>query len=126
MCSAWTKKIRAPGADFCLHRHNRRSALLGRHISRSLIGAFAEEELLRLLHQILTRARIGHVQAVFVDQHGLLLEPRLPGFLRDALVDPFAELARQRRKIETFGFLAELRALNHASHAVLLLNRWGA
>src|SRR5579864_87892 len=97
------------------------SALRRRHVTRSLIGTFAEEELLGLLHQILARARIGHVQAVFVDQHRLLLEPRLPGFLRNAFVNALAKFAGQRREIEAFGFLAELCALNRTSHAVLLL-----
>src|ERR1700692_1819819 len=92
------------------------SALRRRHVALGGIGAFAEEVLFRLLQEVLTRARVSHVETIFVDQHGLLLEPALPRFLRYRFINPLAEFARQRRKVESFGFLAELRALNHSSH----------
>src|SRR6202012_1622984 len=90
---------------FCRCGRCRSRAFSGRrrHVTLRGVRAFAEEELL-----------------------GLLLHPGLPGFLRNAFVDPLAEFARQRREIEAFGFLAELRALNHTSHTVLLLKSvWG-
>src|ERR1700712_1291726 len=87
-----------------------------RNIALSRVGAFAKEVLFRLLEQVLTRARIGHVEAVLVDQHGLLFEPALPRFLRYRFIDPLAKFSRQRGEVESFGFLAELRALNHSGH----------
>src|SRR5471030_210657 len=93
-----------------------RSALRRRYVALSGIGAFTEEVLFRLLQQVLACARISHVQAVFVDQHGLLLEPALPCFLRNRFIDPLAEFSRQGRKVESFGFLAEFRALNRSGH----------
>ena len=51
------------------------------------IGALPEEELLHLRGQVLARTRIRQVQAVLVDQHGLVLEPHLPGLLRGVLVE---------------------------------------
>ena len=52
--------------------------------------------LLHLLGEIFPRTRVGEVQFVLVDEHGLMLDPGLPGFLGDILVNALAELARVR------------------------------
>src|SRR4051812_47766155 len=75
---------------------------------------------LGLLHQVFAGARIGEVQAILVDEHRLLLEPLLPGFLGDVLPDPLAELAGIRREIEALGLAAELDALHHPSHEAII------
>jgi len=56
------------------------------------------------------------LRPVLVHQHFLVLEPLLPGFLRDVLEQALAELARVRREIETFRLAAELHALHHPGH----------
>src|SRR5688572_12963134 len=87
-----------------------------RDVTRSGIGALAEEMALGLLHEVLAGARVGEVQAVLVHQHGLLLEPLRPGLLGDALPDALAECSRIGRKVHAFGFTSQLHALHHASH----------
>src|SRR4051812_44432412 len=82
-----------------------------RDVSRGGVGALAEEMPLGLLHEVLARARVGEVEAILVDQHGLLLEPLCPGFLGDTLPDPLAERAGIRREIHAFCFTSELDAL---------------
>ena len=67
----------------------------------------------------LTRALIGEIQPVFVDQHGLVLEPLRPGLLGNVLVDALAQLARIGRAVEPFGLAAELHALHHSCHGGL-------
>src|SRR5215207_3777253 len=80
------------------------------------VGAFAEEMLFHLARQVLAGTRIGQVQPVLVDQHGLLLEPGGPGLLADAFPDALAEFTRVGREIEPLGLFAELDALDHACH----------
>src|SRR5471030_1111573 len=80
------------------------------------IGAVAEEVLAHLLLQILARLRVHEVQAILVYQHLLVLEPRLPRLLRDALPEPLAELAGVRRIVEALGLLLQLDAVHGSSH----------
>src|ERR1700716_1185046 len=79
-----------------------------RYVTRSRVRSLAEEMLFHLYRQILARARVGQIQPVFIDQHGLVLEPPGPCFLRYAFPDSLAEFARVRREIEPFGFLFQL------------------
>jgi phosphate transport system protein len=90
--------------------------LLRRNIARGDIGALAEEVPLGLLHQVLARLGIGEVEPVLVHQHGLLLEPLLPGFPGDVLPDPLAQRAGVGRVFQPLGFAAELHALHRSSH----------
>ena len=68
----------------------RRAALnsVGRwgHVALRGVRAFAKEMLFHLAGQVLAGAQIGQVQAVFIDQHGLVLHPQRPGFLADVVV----------------------------------------
>src|SRR6185436_4055261 len=89
-------------------------------VSRCGVGAFAEEMPLGLLHEVLARARIGEVEPVLVDQHGLLLEPLRPGFLGDALPDALAERAGVGREVHAFGLAPQLHALHHSCHRSII------
>src|SRR5262245_65126711 len=80
------------------------------------LRAGAEEEFLHLADEELPRLRLEGHEAVFVDQHGLVPEPLLPGFPRDLLEDALAELTRIRRAIEAFRLAAELHAVDHPGH----------
>src|SRR5690606_2096441 len=62
--------------------------------------------------------RIGQVEPVLVDQHGLVANPRLPGVLRDVLVELLAELAGIGREVEAFGLALQLHAENGAGHSL--------
>ena len=95
--------LHGEGPRRAAHRHRAKSrkrssssATSRAERSPSGVGAFAEEMPLGLLHQVLARLRVGEVEAVLVHQHGLLLQPLRPGFLRDALPDALAERARDR------------------------------
>jgi hypothetical protein len=82
--------------------------------------ALAEEVLLGLFHQVFAVLGVGQVEAVLVDDHGLELDPALPGFLGDVLEHALAEFAGQRRKVHAFGLAAEFHALHHTCHVLLL------
>src|SRR5258706_5492614 len=94
-----------------------KALLRRRDVSRSGVGAFAEEMALGLFHEVLARFRVGEVEAVLVHQHGLLLQPLRPGFLGDAVPDAFAERSRVGREVHAFGFASQLYALHHSRHA---------
>src|SRR5918911_3009690 len=94
--------------------------LLWRDVSRGDIGTGAEEVALGLLHEVFARARVGEIQPVLVHEHGLVLEPLRPGFLRDVLPDALAELAGIRGKLEALGLAAEFDALHHPSHRTII------
>ncbi|MOA61399.1 hypothetical protein D3C78_1865310 [compost metagenome] len=66
--------------------------------------------------QVLAGARVGQVQAVFIDQHGLVLEPASPGFLAHVFPDALAQLAWVGRKVQTFSVFVELDAVNGTCH----------
>src|SRR6186713_645820 len=66
-------------------------ALLRRDVARRLLRPFAEQEPLHLAPQEIACGGIERRDAVLVDQHGLVREPLVPGFLRDVLVDALAE-----------------------------------
>src|SRR5271154_2364918 len=53
--------------------------VLRRHVARRDVGTPAEEVTFHLLREILARARIGEAEAIFVDEHRLVLEPLRPG-----------------------------------------------
>src|ERR1043166_7455521 len=79
---------------------------------------------LGLLHQVFARPRIGQVEAVLVDQHGLLAQPLLPRFLGDVLPDALAELTRVGREFEALGLAAELHTLHHPGHRAIIRGVW--
>ncbi|MPN24137.1 hypothetical protein SDC9_171531 [bioreactor metagenome] len=59
---------------------------------------------------------IGQVEAVFVDDHRLQLDPLLPRFLGNVEPQLLAQFAGHGREIESLGFAAELDAVNGTCH----------
>src|SRR3982751_6313356 len=90
-----------------------------RDISARLLGPGAEEEILHLAREILPGTLIGEIEAVFVDEHGLVLHPGRPRLLAHGSVDALAQLTRIGREIETFGLALEIYALHRSCHVVL-------
>jgi len=58
--------------------------------------------------------RIGAVQAEIVEQNREVVQPLLPGFLGDILVNALTEFARVGRKIEAGGLALEFQAKDNA------------
>ena len=58
--------------------------------------------------QVLARAGISQIQAVFIDQHGLMLEPGGPCFFAHALPDTLAEFAGIGRSVQSFRFSTDV------------------
>src|SRR2546427_1792440 len=96
----------------------RLSAPLGRLIALRRLGAGAEKELLHLPFEELARLGLDRREAIFVDEHRLMVQPARPGFLRHALVDPPAELTGIGGAIEAWGLALEEHTLHHAWHAL--------
>ncbi len=84
------------------------------------VGAIAEEMVFHLAGQVLAGTQIGQVQAVFIHQHGLVLEPVGPGLLAHTLPDALAQFSGVGRKIQTLSFFAEFDALNGACYVGVL------
>ena len=84
----------------------------GRYVTGCSIGASAEKVVFHLACQVLAGTGVGQVQAVLVDQHGLVLEPVGPGLLAHVLKNALAQFSGVGRKVQTFGFLAQFDALN--------------
>ena len=59
-------------------------------------------------------------EPVFVDQHGLMRQPRLPCRLADMVEDALAKLARPGDKIQAFGLGLGVVTENSARHGLLL------
>src|SRR5271154_3793588 len=86
---------------------------LRRDVAFWQFGAFAEEELFHLFFNYFLRARVERIQPKLVHHHFRMLNPQLPGFFRDTVIDSFAEFAFPWRAIESRHFLAKLHALHH-------------
>jgi len=84
------------------------------------VSAFTEKVFFHLACQVLASTRVGQVQAVFIQQHGLVLEPGRPGFLAHAFKNAFTQLAGVGRKVQAFGLFAQLDAVNGAWHVDIL------
>ena len=84
--------------------------------------ARAEEVRLHLALEVFAGALVGHVQAVFIHEHGLVAQPVLPSLLAHAFPDALAQLARIGRKVQSLGLFAELDAVNHACHVQMPLS----
>ena len=80
------------------------------------VCAITEKMFFHLPRQVLAGTGVGQIEAVFIDQHGLLLHPVGPGLFADFFPDAFAESARVRGEIQTFSFFAEHDALNETCH----------
>ena len=76
--------------------------------------------LLHLPRQVLAGTCVGEVQPILIEQHGLMTQPIGPGLFADVLENPLAQFAGVRRKIQPFGVLAELDAMNGSGHREVL------
>ena len=76
----------------------------------------AEEEFFHFFAQELARLGVEWVEAVFVDQHGLMSQPLLPRGFGDFGVDALAERAGPGGEVQTFGVDAEFGAVDGAAH----------
>ena len=65
-----------------------------RNVTCGHLRAGAEEIILHLLGKVFARIDIGQIEPVFIDQHGLELDPALPGFLGDIL-EKYADPTRR-------------------------------
>jgi hypothetical protein len=79
-----------------------------------------EEIIFHLRREIFACCQIGKIETILVHQHGLELDPSLPGFLGYIFKNPLAERAGIGRTIQPFGFTSQFYALNHSSHVVFL------
>src|SRR5690348_6257612 len=92
------------------------SRFIRSHVAGRLRHVAAEEVLLHLAGEELAGLRLQRIEAVLVDQHGLVGEPLLPGLLGNVFVHALAERARPGGEVEAFGVDAELGAVDGAGH----------
>ena len=97
----------------------------GGHIALGRIGTIAKKVVFHLARQVLAGTQIGQVETVFIDQHGLVLQPVGPGLFAHAFPNAFAQVARVGGEVQTFGLLSEFDALNGACHGVCSPFEWG-
>lgn len=90
----------------------------GRHVALCGISTITKKVVFHLACQVLARARVGQVQTVFIDQHGLVFEPGGPSLFADVFPDAFAKLAGVGRKIQAFSIFAEFDAIYSACDVI--------
>jgi len=102
------------------------SRLVGGDVAFGLLHFTAtEQEFLHLGAEELACLGVERVEAVFVEQHGLVGHPLLPGLLGNLSVDALAERAGPGGEVEAFGVDVELGAMDGATHAFFLLPALG-
>src|SRR5690606_22116929 len=107
------QKKNAPDGAFGVLR-----LLAGRNVALGLGVVLAGEELVHLLLQELAVLGVHHVQAAFVDQHGLVFLPVFPGFFGNVVVDVFAFCARIGWAVESGEFFFVFSADHGAGHEI--------
>ena len=80
------------------------------------VGTAAEKVIFHLTRQVLARPLVGQVEAVFVDQHGLLFHPVSPRLFADLLPKALAQWSRVGWEIQPFSFDTQFDAFNNACH----------
>src|SRR5579864_7110198 len=119
----WSRRCAKRIDDYALkwpppYRWSSLSLRFWRHVTWRQRRAFAEEIIFHLLEQEFLRFLSAEVQPVLVHDHLHLLQPHLPGFLGDALIDALAErMAIEGRLVEPRHFLLEFDAEDFASAA---------
>jgi hypothetical protein len=73
-----------------------------------------------LTRKVLAGTQIGQIQAVFIDQHGLVFEPSCPSVFADVFPNAFAKVARVGGEVQAFGLFFKLDAVDGACHVVPL------
>jgi hypothetical protein len=84
------------------------------NVSRRLFCTITEKETFHLSSQILPSAKIRQIQAVFIDEHGLMFEPELPSLLADLVVYALAQFAGVGGIVESLGRLLEVDAFDRS------------
>ena len=103
---------------------SRNPCILGGNIAGLRQFSASEKVFFHFFAEEFSRFGFGEGQPIFIDQARLMLEPALPGFLRDIFKDSFAEIAGIGRSLEAFGFFAELDALDGSGHVDLPVLRF--
>ena len=80
------------------------------------IRAASEEVIFHLPRQVLAGTRIGQVQAIFIDQHGLLFHPVGPSLFADLFPQAFSQRSRVRREVQALGLTAQFDSVDGACH----------
>src|SRR5690606_12275297 len=88
-----------------------RGALLRLVAFHAVHLALAEQELHHLVGEIFAVLLVHGVQALLVDEHGLVAHPLAPRLLGDVLHHLPAEIARPGRRVEALGLLVEVHAV---------------
>jgi hypothetical protein len=71
-----------------------------RSVDLSTVASLKQERT-HILHEKLTTLRVHDIQAVVVDQHGLLLEPVAPAVLADFRENSLPNRSRKRGTVKT-------------------------
>src|SRR5271170_4039496 len=103
-------------------RRKTRKSMAGWDVFLGQVGPFAEEVLGHLFDEELLRLRGPGLEAVFVEEHLLMLQPFGPGFSGDVLVNLLAKVAVEGRLFEAFHFLLITGAKDGMRHSFLFLN----
>lgn len=88
----------------------------GWNVTLRLIGTVTKKVVFHLAREVLACTGISQIQAVFVHEHGLVLEPGRPGFFAHAFPNAFTQLARVGWKIQAFGLFVELDTVDGTCH----------
>jgi hypothetical protein len=78
-----------------------------------------EQKRVHILGQELARLGVHDIQAIVIDQHGLLLQPIPPTRLADTLDDPRTNRARKWRALKPFPGLAASATGNGFRHGLI-------
>src|SRR5690554_2825517 len=101
-----------------------RWSFAGRHIAFGALEFFAGKVLFHFTHDVFAVLGIHHVQVAFVDDHGLVVLPFIPGFLRDILVDVLATAAGEGRLGQAGQFFFMQATHYGTAHQMLLGWAW--
>jgi len=91
-----------------------------RHEALCLNIATFKKKFFHLLFEVFSRARVGEIQPIFIDEPSLDGFPFFPSLLRDALPDFYAHLARVRWVLKAWGLFVEFETLNGTTHGNIL------
>jgi hypothetical protein len=84
------------------------------NVSRRRSCPFAKEKPLHLLSDELLSFLSGGSQAILVDEHPQIVQPAIPGFLRDMVVYPLAQFTAPWGLLETGKLTAELHTFHRS------------
>jgi hypothetical protein len=83
------------------------------NVSRRRSCPFAKEKPFHLLSDKFLSFLGGGSQAILVDEYPQIVQPAIPGFLRDMVVYPLAQFTAPRGLLEAWKLSAELHTFHH-------------